>query len=269
MLALFGWVATFAVGFVLGLLGGGGSILIVPVLVYLFMFSAEQSTGLSLLVVGLSTLIGLFVSGAFKDVRFKTALIFAVPSSAGAFIARKVLLPATPEHVGALTRSTFLLVLFAALMLVVAYRMIRPAKNSGSETEPTSEHSMTELTKTGFAGLLVGITAGYLGAGGGFLIVPVLNQSLGLPMPLAIPTSLAIIAAQSLFGFTGAMGNTPVDWPFSIGLTAVAVAGLIVGTRFKSRVDPAKLRPAFGYFVLVTGLFILVQELIVKKAHTG
>ncbi|MBL8067504.1 MAG: sulfite exporter TauE/SafE family protein [Armatimonadetes bacterium] len=270
MLNASGWAATFAVGFVLGLLGGGGSILIVPVLVYLFLFSAEQSTGLSLLVVGLSTLIGLFASGAFKSVQIKTALTFALPSSLGAFLARKVLLPATPHMVGPLSRDTFLLVLFAALMLVVAYRMVRPEKAGlAGDSKPNGSLTLAELAKTSMIGLFVGMVAGYLGAGGGFLIVPALNQTLGLPMPLAIPTSLAIIAAQSLIGFTGAIGNTHVDWPFSIGLTAVAVAGLVTGTQFKSKVNPAKLKPAFGYFVLVTGVFILVQELVVKKAHTG
>jgi uncharacterized protein len=288
MLPIFGWTAIFAVGFVLGLLGGGGSILIVPVLVYLFLNTAEQATGLSLFVVGLAAAIGLFISGDYKTVQTKMAVSFAIPSSIGAFIARKFLVPLTPPIVGPLTKDTFLLVLFAALMLVVSYRMIvtpktsKPAKThaepAGDEhagNDPLPEpHGATNsgvdskktIAKTTALGLTVGIAAGYLGAGGGFLIVPALNQTLGLPMTIAIPTSLAIIAAQSLIGFTGAIETTPIAWPFALALTAVAIAGLFTGSRIKSKVNPAKLKPAFGYFVLLTGVFMLTQELILKKS---
>ncbi|MFM9874495.1 MAG: sulfite exporter TauE/SafE family protein [Fimbriimonadaceae bacterium] len=288
MLPIIGWIATFAVGFVLGLLGGGGSILIVPVLVYLFLNTAEHATGLSLLVVGLAAGIGLFITGDYKTVQGKTALSFAIPSSIGAFIARKVLVPMTPTVIGPLTKDTFLLVLFAALMLVVSYRMIKPlatSKNrpldsekvinmnesitSGEGREPgeSSESAQTKrIAKTTALGLTVGIAAGYLGAGGGFLIVPALNQTLGLPMTIAIPTSLAIISAQSLIGFTGAIGSATFNWGFALALTAVAIVGLFTGSRIKSKVNPAKLKPAFGYFVLSTGIFMLVQELILKKS---
>ena len=269
MLPLFGWISTFAVGFVLGLLGGGGSILIVPVLVYLFLNPAEQSTGLSLFVVGLAAAIGLFISKDYKAVQLRTALTFAIPSSIGAFLSRKLLVPLTPAQIGPLTKDTFLLVLFATLMLVISYRMIRPAK---SQTAPLPPGDVTEgknnvnLFKTTLIGLAIGLTAGYLGAGGGFLIVPALSQMLGLSMTIAIPTSLAIIAAQSLIGFTGALSTTQTDWPFALGLTAVAIVGLFVGSKVKSKINPAKLKPAFGYFVLTTGVFMLVQELILKKS---
>lgn len=297
MLPLFGWFAIFAVGFVLGLLGGGGSILIVPVLVYLFLNTAEQATGLSLFVVGLSAALGLFISGDYKTVLAKTAFTFAIPSSIGAFLARKFLVPLTPSTVGPFTKDTFLLVLFAILMLVVSYRMIVPpqskrlANSLGKESDEQSTEtkidtqnnpppgpvlakagnrggveSKMNVAKTTALGLAVGITAGYLGAGGGFLIVPALNQTLGLPMTIAIPTSLAIIAAQSLIGFTGALETTTTDWPFALTLSAIAIAGLFTGSRIKSKINPQKLKPAFGYFVLLTGVFMLTQELILKKS---
>jgi len=272
MLPLFGWFAIFAVGFVLGLLGGGGSILIVPVLVYLFLNTAEQATGLSLFVVGLSAALGLLISGDYKTILAKTAFTFAIPSSIGAFLARKFLVPLTPPTVGPLTKDTFLLVLFAILMLIVSYRMIRPSRTF-SECHPDEsqdlsgeEYAFNQIVKTTALGLAVGITAGYLGAGGGFLIVPALNQTLGLPMTIAIPTSLAIIAAQSLIGFTGALETTTTDWPFALTLSAIAIAGLFTGSRIKSKINPQKLKPAFGYFVLLTGVFMLTQELILKKS---
>lgn len=285
MLPIFGWAATFAVGFVLGLLGGGGSILIVPVLVYIFLNPAEQATGLSLLVVGLAAAIGLFVSGDYKTIQGKTALTFAIPSSIGAFLSRKILVPLTPTTIGPLDKNTFLLVLFAALMLIVSYRMIRPTKNEAKSESNEPNFSKVPspdlgkgkggvvtnddkkiIAKTTALGFTVGLAAGYLGAGGGFLIVPALNQTLGLPMTIAIPTSLAIIAAQSLIGFTGALGSATFDWAFAISLTAIAIVGLFTGSKVKAKIDPAKLKPAFGYFVLATGIFMLVQELAVKKS---
>jgi uncharacterized protein len=259
MLELFGWIGTFLVGFVLGLLGGGGSILIVPVLVYLFRLSAEISTSLSLLVVGLASAIGITLTPAKKEIHWPTAIAFAIPSGIGAFLARRFFVPATPNPILGLSKDAFLLVLFAALMLIISIRMIRPDKSPS----PTQESPKTDFLRSTPVGLVVGTTAGYLGAGGGFLIVPALTQILRLSITAAIPTSLAIIAAQSLIGFTGAFGQ-PLNYPFGLMLTTVAVVGVIAGSYTKSKINPAKLKPIFGYFVLIVGVFMLIQELILK-----
>lgn len=259
MLEILGWIGTFLVGFVLGLLGGGGSILIVPVLVYLFRLSAEISISLSLLVVGLASAIGLTLTPAKNEIHWPTAIAFAIPSGIGAFFARRFLVPATPNPILGLSKDAFLLVLFAGLMLIISIRMIRPDESPS----PTQESPKTDFLRSIPSGLLVGTTAGYLGAGGGFLIVPALTQILRLSITTAIPTSLAIIAAQSLIGFSGAFGQ-PIDYPFALILTTVAITGVIAGSSAKSKINPAKLKPIFGYFVLIVGVFMLIQELILK-----
>lgn len=259
MLEILGWIGTFLVGFVLGLLGGGGSILIVPVLVYLFRLSAEISTSLSLLVVGLASAIGLTLTPAKNEIHWPTAIAFAIPSGIGAFFARRFLVPATPDPILGLSKDAFLLVLFAVLMLIISIRMIRAEKSPFQ----TQEFIKTDFFRSTPAGLLVGTTAGYLGAGGGFLIVPALTQILRLSISTAIPTSLAIIAAQSLIGFSGALGQ-PIDYTFALILTIVAITGVIAGSSAKSKMNPAQLKPIFGYFVLIVGVFMLIQELILK-----
>lgn len=260
MLEIIGWGATFLVGFVLGLLGGGGSILIVPVLVYLFGQSAETSTSLSLLVVGLAAAAGLALTPAKRDVIWRVALIFAIPSGIGAFLARRFFIPFTPNPIFSLSKDTFILLFFAVLMAIVGIRMI---KKSPTPDEP-SESQIQSPVRAAPAGFLVGTLAGYLGAGGGFLIVPALTQILRISITSAIPTSLAIIAAQSLIGFTGAANQT-MDYMFALTLTAVAIAGFIGGNATKSNIDPQKLKPIFGYFVLIIGLAMTLKELVFQN----
>jgi uncharacterized membrane protein YfcA len=258
MIEIFGWVGIFAVGFVLGLLGGGGSILIVPVLVYLFHQTAQSSTAMSLFVVGLSSAIGLFVSKQHTQVHWGSVVAFAIPSSIGAFLARQFFVPVTPDPILGMSKDMFLLVAFALLMLIVGVRMLMPSSKNLKE-EPLKEKSSVSATPIGFA---VGTLAGYLGAGGGFLIVPALNQILRVSMVVAIPTSLAIISAQSLVGFTGTLSNSTTDWMFALKLTAVCVVGTLAGSQFKKSIAPEKLKPIFGVFVRVIALFMLGKELI-------
>jgi len=258
MVEMFGWFGVFAVGFVLGLLGGGGSILIVPVLVYLFHQSAQQSTGLSLFVVGLSSAIGIFLSKQHKQVHWSSVIAFAIPSSIGAFLARQFLLPVTPDPILGISKDMFLLISFALLMLIVGTKMILPASKSVKPEESTQSKPVA-TTPVGFA---VGSIAGYLGAGGGFLIVPALTQILKVSIAVAIPTSLAIIAAQSLVGFTGTLSNGSTDWIFALTLTLIAVLGTLVGTRFKEKIAPEKLKPIFGGFVITIAIFMIGKEFI-------
>ncbi|QYK53022.1 MAG: sulfite exporter TauE/SafE family protein [Fimbriimonadaceae bacterium] len=135
MIEVFGWAGVFAVGFVLGLLGGGGSILIVPVLVYLFGQTAQQSTGLSLFVVGLSSAIGLILSKEYKQVHWSSVIAFAIPSSIGAFLARQFLVPLTPDPILGISKDMFLLIAFALLMLIVGVKMILPSANATESEE--------------------------------------------------------------------------------------------------------------------------------------
>lgn len=261
MIEIFGWLGVFAVGFVLGLLGGGGSILIVPVLVYLFGQSAQQSTGLSLFVVGLSSAIGLILSKQYKQVDWSSVIAFAIPSSIGAFLARQFLVPLTPDPILGISKDMFLLIAFALLMLIVGAKMILPTANA---TELQHEKTSKPFTTTP-VGFTVGSLAGYLGAGGGFLIVPALTQILKVSIKVAIPTSLAIIAAQSLVGFAGTLSHSTTDWIFAFTLTGFSVVGTLFGSRLKERIAPEKLKPIFGGFVIAVALFMIGKEFLFPR----
>lgn len=258
MIEVFGWIGVFAVGFVLGLLGGGGSILIVPVLVYLFHQTAQTSTAMSLFVVGLSSVIGLFLTKQHTQVHWASVIAFAIPSSIGAFLARQFFVPMTPDPILGMSKDMFLLVAFAVLMLIVGTRMLMPSRKK-SDVEGAKHGHPLAATPVGFA---VGTLAGYLGAGGGFLIVPALNQVLRVSMSVAIPTSLAIISAQSLVGFTGTLSNSATNWSFALSLTAVSVIGTLAGSRFKKNIAPEKLKPIFGVFVIVIAIFMIGKEFL-------
>jgi uncharacterized protein len=256
----FGWIAAIAIGISLGLLGGGGSILTVPVLAYLFAQPAEVATGYSLFIVGISSLIGAMGYLRRHEIHLRAAALFAVPSMLGAFLVRLLLLPMLPDPIAAiagrdLSRGSFLLILFALLMLIVAFRMIRgPAVAGEAPIHPAP-------LKVAATGLAVGSLAGLLGAGGGFLIVPALVLLTRLPMRMAIGSSLLIIAVQSLVGFSGdLLAGRSIDWPFLLSVTGIAVAGVLVGSRLGKHIPGARLRPAFGVFVLVMAILMLGAE---------
>ena len=260
--ALFGFAATILAGATMGLIGGGGSILTVPILVYLLEIPPVLATGYSLFVVGLSALVGSINYFKLGLVNLKAGTIFAVPAFVGVFLARKYLVPALPVEIfnlGNLVVGRDLIVMgvFATVMILASVSMIRGGSESEQEGELQFNYPMIALE-----GLIVGAVTGFVGAGGGFLIIPALVVLAKLPMKQAVGTSLMIIAVKSLFGFLGDLGNQSIDWGFLALFCLLSIIGIYLGTYLSRFVSSAKLKPGFGWFVLIMGLFILAKETI-------
>lgn len=249
-----GLIASILIGFSLGLLGGGGSILTVPVLVYLFFLDPVLATAYSLFIVGGTSVAGSVSYFKKGKVDLKTVITFGIPSVLAVFLTRRFLVPALPDVIFktgqfALTKGLLLLLLFAVLMLVAARSMIK-----GSHIkENTPEVGIRMLI---IQGVLIGIITALVGAGGGFLIIPVLVNMLHLPMKTAVGTSLAIISINSLLGFLFSLPTIIVDWQLLIMITAIAVIGIFLGSFVSTKIDGKKLKPAFGWFVLVMGYIL-------------
>jgi hypothetical protein len=260
---IIGYIASILIGISLGLIGGGGSILTVPVLVYLFHVDPVQATAYSLFIVGASSLVGAWPKYKQGFVNLKTAIIFGIPSIAAVFATRKFIVPAIPNELGefagiAITKSLLMMMLFAVLMVAASFSMIRSKKNKETELEGEQKFNYPLIL---LEGALVGILTGLVGAGGGFLIIPALVMLSKLPMKQAVGTSLLIIAAKSLIGFTGDLGNRTMDWTLLLTVTALAIAGIFIGDKLSKRIDGNKLKTGFGWFILVMGLYIIAQQL--------
>jgi hypothetical protein len=261
---IIGYIASLFIGISLGLIGGGGSILTVPVLVYLFNVSPVLATAYSLFIVGATSLVGVFPKYRSHMVNLKTAIIFGIPSIVSVYATRKWLVPAIPEEVfsiGSLvvTKPLLLMLLFAVLMTAASISMIR------NKTEESEENNNAPLRFNYplilIEGLVVGMLTGLVGAGGGFLIIPALVVLSKLPIKQAIGTSLLIIAMKSLFGFIGDLSHTVIDWPFLLLVTGLAIGGFFLGNVLNKKINAASLKKGFGWFVLVMGVYILIKEL--------
>lgn len=260
---MIGYLASVLIGISLGLIGGGGSILTVPVLVYLFHIEPIMATAYSLFIVGASSLVGALPKYKQGLVNVKTAIIFGIPSIVSVFATRKFIVPAIPSELGTLagiiiTKSLLLMLLFAILMVAASFSMIhsKPSIEATSEREQKFNYPLILVE-----GALVGLLTGLVGAGGGFLIIPALVMLSKLPMKHAVGTSLLIIAAKSLIGFTGDLSLYTIDWTLLLSITVLAIAGIFVGDRLSKRIDGNKLKIGFGWFVLVMGLYIIAQQL--------
>jgi uncharacterized protein len=262
-----GYIASLLIGVSLGLIGGGGSILTVPVMVYLFGMPPLLATSYSLFIVGATSLVGAFSNFKKGLVNVKAAMLFGASSVLTVFLVRKFIIPAIPETLFTIagfgvTESLLTMVLFAVLMLLASIGMIRNSKVEKTEKEC---RDCLRFGKLILYGTIIGLVTGLLGAGGGFLLIPVLVFLLKLPMKKAIGTSLLIIALNSLIGFTGDLGHFNIDWPFLFIISAIAMAGIFLGGMIGKRMTGDKLKKGFGWFVLVMSIYIILNEILLTN----
>lgn len=261
-----GYLLATLIGLSLGLIGGGGSVLTVPVLVYVMGIPPVLSTGYSLFIVGATSLVGALQYAQRHLVNYKTGLLFGLPSIISVYLTRKFLIPMIPDPVFSLfhleiSKSVLIMLVFALLMILASISMILPVKEKIMDKSIPAWLAYSTVLLEG-AG--VGVLTGFVGAGGGFLIIPALVLLTKMPMKMAIGTSLMIIALKSLIGFTGDLGHQEFDWKLLILFTLFAIGGMFLGIAFSKRISGQKLKPAFGWFVLVMGIFILLNELYFK-----
>lgn len=257
---LIGYAACILIGVILGILGGGGSILSIPILVYLLHIDVVMASAYSLFIVGTTSLVGAIPKYKKHLVNLRTGFFFGLPSIVTIFITRKWIVPAIPEIVYqtesfTLTKRVLILGIFAVLMILASISMIRGSK------EITNENHRFRVVLVIIEGIIIGFLTGLVGAGGGFLIIPALVLLTGLPFKTAVGTSLFIIAINSLVGFLGDVLNYSMDWKLLLSVTALSVIGILIGDRISKKIPALTLRKSFGWFVLIMGCWILFREL--------
>ncbi len=256
-----GFAAAILIGLSLGLIGGGGSILTVPILVYFFGIDPVIAATYSLFVVGITSAAGAVSHYQKNNINLSVAFIFGIPSLTAIFIMRRWIVPAVPSHlfnIGSfeVTKPVLLMLAFACLMLAASVSMIR------KKTKPIDFGFKLNYSKLILQSIVVGIITGFVGVGGGFLIIPSLVLFAGLPMKKAVGTSLMIMSISSLLGVLGDVSrHAAINYTLLLEFSAFAVAGIIAGSFLIKYVNDARLKPAFGWFVLMMGLFVLISTL--------
>ncbi|HAK80055.1 MAG TPA: permease [Runella sp.] len=267
---IIGYAGALVMGLCLGLIGSGGAILTVPILVYLFGVEPLIATTYSLFIVGLTSLVGATVRAGAGHIHWPLTLTFGIPSVVSVFLTRTYLLPLIPNPIlqagtFILSRSSFLLALFAVLMVFSSFSMIKNPPNQFPRNSNPSAGGYWHVINMLLKGFLVGGITGLLGAGGGFLIIPALVLIARLPMQQAVGTSLVIIATNSLTGFWRDYEfHSLINWPFLVHFSTLAVIGILLGSSLARKISGDKLKPIFGYFVLVMGFYILFKELFLS-----
>ncbi|MBP9104735.1 MAG: sulfite exporter TauE/SafE family protein [Chitinophagaceae bacterium] len=265
---ILGYLASILIGVSLGMIGSGGSILTVPVLVYLMGINPLLATTSSLFIVGIASLVGGFRSYSKQQVDFKAVIEFGIPSILSIFITRHYLLPALPETIVTIgsivvSKSMFLMVVFAILMLAASISMIRGRNDHINEKlSETDRHN--KVLPLVLLGLFIGVVTGLLGAGGGFLIIPALILFLKLPMKTAVGTSLMIVGINSLFGFLFSLKQFEYNWTVILIFTGISIAGIFIGSKLADKISGPSLKKGFGWFVLVMGIYIIIKEVFIK-----
>lgn len=261
---ILGYIGALFVGLILGLIGGGGSILTVPILVYLIGLTPIIGTAYSLFVVGVTAVFGAFQNYKKGFLDIKTAVIFAIPAFIVVYLTRRFIVPKIPDVVFTVddfevTNNIFIMIFFAIIMLLASFSMIRGKK-------PISTPDDAHIIKYNYPlialeGTVIGVFSGIVGAGGGFLIIPTLVLLAKLPMKKAVGTSLFIVAVNSLFGFLGDLSNIKIDWQFLLTFTGISILGIILGLYLSKFISGHKLKKGFGYFTLIMAFYIIYKEL--------
>lgn len=258
---ILGYLSALIIGGVLGLAGGGGSILTVPLLVYLLGYSPVVATAYSLFVVGTSSVAGGIQKYQKGVVDIKTGLFFSFPSFLAVYLSRKYLVPSIPDELLSIgnfliTKNIGLMLFFAIVMFFAAIAMIKPKKESNE-----NEHQKPAYAFIFIQGIVIGVITGIIGAGGGFLYVPALVLWTNLPMKKAVGTSLVIVSINSLIGFTGDLQEIDVDWSFLLPFTVLTIIGILLGGYLSKFVSNERLKVAFGWLILIMSIYILTKEL--------
>jgi uncharacterized membrane protein YfcA len=258
LMMIIGHILAVCIGLSLGLIGGGGSILAVPILIYVLSLSPKAAIAMSLLVVGIVSMIGVIPHWLQGNVNLKTAVIFTPPAMVGAYLGARI-----AGH--PMITETFQLICFGIVMLVASILMIRkqshaPEPKKSVEHQKHLEKHPDKWLAIPVEGLAVGILTGFVGVGGGFLIIPALVLLGGIPMKEAVGTSLLIIAFKSATGFMGYLSQVELDWVLVTTFTLAATAGTIVGALLTRRIEAKQLEKGFGYFVLAVAIFVLIKR---------
>lgn len=258
---IIGYIGALIVGLTLGLLGGGGSILTVPILVYLLGINPVLATAYSLFVVGTTSLVGAIRNISKGMVDIKVAVVFAIPAFIAVYLTRRYLVPAIPDQIFTvgdfvLTKDLGIMLFFALIMVAASYSMIK-----GRKEKEVDELAKLKIPLIVLEGAVVGVLTGIVGAGGGFLIIPALVLFANLSMKRAVATSLLIIAMKSLIGFLGDVQNLVIDWNFLMIFTGLSIIGIFIGIYLNRFINEKYLKKAFGWFVLVMGIYIITKEL--------
>ncbi|HMS70062.1 MAG TPA: sulfite exporter TauE/SafE family protein [Saprospiraceae bacterium] len=259
----FGYIGALIIGLILGLIGGGGSILTVPVMVYIMGIAPVLATAYSLFVVGATSAVGALQNSKKGLLEWKTGIVFAIPALISVYSTRKWIMPAIPDHIMTIgsfeiSKSIAIMLLFAIIMIIAAITMIRSNCLNCDDEEAVITYNYPMIL---LEGTFVGLLTGLIGAGGGFLIIPALVVFAHLPMKKAIATSLLIIAIKSLIGFVGDIENLDMDWTFLMSFTFLSIIGIFAGMYLSKYVKGAVLKKAFGWFVLIMGILIIVMEM--------
>lgn len=258
---IIGYILAIFVGISLGLMGSGGSILTLPIFVYIFHIPAILAVDYSLFIIGSTALIGSLQHIRQRQVDFRTAIVFGIPSLLAVYISRRHLVPLIPEEISLgeellLPKDMLLMLVFALVMFFSASSMIRQSTGRKQLAKPSTAALL-------IFGLFIGGLTGLVGAGGGFLIIPSLVLLLGMPMKRAVATSLLIIATNSLFGFASDFRNYQLlNWRMLIGFSLITIIGLFIGNMLSTKIDGSKLKVGFGWFILTMGIYIMLSELI-------